>query len=112
MRASDDLELPYAVEEELYWIASEALNNIVKHARAERVTITLVLEDDEQVRLSVEDDGIGVDPQQVDVGGGIGFRGMLERVEKIQGKLHVDSLSPGGTRLTVTASLRQRRSEQ
>jgi signal transduction histidine kinase len=112
MKAGDDLELPYAVEEELYWIASEALNNIVKHARAERVTIILALEDDEQVRLSVEDDGIGVDPEQADVGGGIGFRGMAERAEKIQGKLHVDSLAHGGTRVTVTAGLRQRRSEQ
>jgi signal transduction histidine kinase len=103
MEVDGDRRLPLAVEEELYWIAQEALNNVIKHAQAQHVTVRLDLAAG-QVCLEVEDDGVGLSPEQPKEAGGLGLRGIEQRVRRIRGELSVVS-SPGeGTRLHVTAA--------
>ena len=98
-----DRSLPLPVEEELYWIAQEALNNVVKHAEAQRVMVRLQF-DDESVCLEVRDDGIGFDPAETREAGGVGLRGMWERAQRINGRLEIRSTPGEGTDLRVVAA--------
>ena len=88
--------------QELYQIAMEALNNALKHSRAQAVRISLY-HGDGQSRLEIGDDGVGFRVEEGQRSGGAGLRGMRERVEKIEGTLTVESAPGEGTRVTVTA---------
>jgi len=87
--------LPPETETALYRIVQEALTNIVKHARASRVSILLARRPS-TVTLVVEDDGVGFD-----VGSsrpdGLGLLGMRERVALLGGRLTIESSSGAGT---------------
>ena len=94
-----DERLPVDQEQELFRLAQEALNNVLKHAHARRVQVCLELAAD-RVVLEVADDGAGFDPA-LGRGGGFGLPGMRERAERVGGSLRIDS-SPGtGTRVRV-----------
>jgi PAS domain S-box-containing protein len=89
------------VRQELYQIAQEALNNALKHARAQKVRVILDFQEN-VTRLEVSDDGSGFDPEQANRSGGLGLRGMRERAQAIGGTLTVES-SPGkGTMVRLT----------
>ena len=90
------------VRQELYQIAQEALNNALKHARAQSVRV-LLIHGEAQTRMEISDDGVGFRLEQAQKSGGVGLRGMRERVERISGELSVASVPDGGTRVTVTA---------
>jgi signal transduction histidine kinase len=93
--------LPIVIEQELYRIAQEALNNVMKHARAQQVTIRLQFTD-KTVCLQVRDDGIGFDPLIARNAGGVGLRSFEERAAKVGGQVTLES-SPGkGTLVTVS----------
>jgi signal transduction histidine kinase/predicted hydrocarbon binding protein len=96
-----DVKLPSEVEEGLYRIAQEALNNALKHAAANTVTVTIHA-DEEMVELKVVDDGAGFDSQTVSAGGGMGLTIMRERTEKIGARLQVESILGQGTAVTAT----------
>jgi signal transduction histidine kinase len=91
--------LPHTIQEELYHIAREALNNVLKHAHAQHVRIQLQFQDD-ATSLQVSDDGVGFDPQ-ASKGGGLGLPGMKERVQKINGELRIESAPGQGTTVSV-----------
>ena len=95
------VELPAFLEEGLYRIAQEALNNALKHAAATSVTVR-VRADEEWVTLEVADDGVGFDPDAVGEMGGIGLASMRERAEGLGGSLTIASASGQGTRVKVT----------
>jgi GAF domain-containing protein/ligand-binding sensor domain-containing protein len=92
--------LPTAVEEGLYRIAQEALNNTLKHACARRVSVSLN-RGERAVVLEIVDDGCGFDPSTAVPGGGLGLDGMIERAAKMGGELVLDSEPGGGTRVLV-----------
>ena len=99
------IELPAPVEEELYRIAQEALNNALKHAAASSVTIYLRTEGD-VVELEVVDDGQGFNPNQVGQTGGMGLDTMQQRVEKLGGSLDILSTPTEGTKVKVRANIK------
>ena len=82
-----------------YRITQEALNNIVKHAKATQVIVTLRL--DEMVRLSIVDNGVGFDPASVPPDH-LGTRIMRERAEAIGAKYSLYSEPGEGTQISVT----------
>jgi signal transduction histidine kinase len=86
------------VEVAAYYVVSEALTNVVKHARASVVDVR-VEHRDGAVHLSVHDDGIG----GVDATLGSGLVGLRDRVEAMGGQLTIDS--PRGSGTTVAARL-------
>jgi signal transduction histidine kinase len=84
--------LPEAVEAALYFVCSEALANVAKHAGASRVAISVQTANG-HVSVSIHDDGDGgADPLA-----GSGLRGLADRVEALGGRLEVVSPSGGGT---------------
>jgi signal transduction histidine kinase len=86
--------LPPPVETATYFIVSEALANVVKHARASRASVT-VDADANEVAVVVEDDGVG----GADLAGGSGLRGLQDRVHALGGRLSVASEPGAGTRV-------------
>jgi signal transduction histidine kinase len=99
------VELPAPVEEGLYRIAQEALNNALKHAAATSVTVYICAEG-ERVELEVADDGLGFDPDTVGDRGGMGLTSIRERAEKLGGSLTVLSAPGEGTRVKVSVGVK------
>ncbi len=103
--APDALNLPPHVEETLFHIAEEALNNALKHASAEMVIVTLQ-QSGSVVCLSISDDGCGFEPALETESGGLGLTSMRERIETLGGTLTIDS-APGQTTITTRVDLAQ-----
>jgi two-component system, NarL family, sensor histidine kinase DevS len=90
------------LETTVYRMVQEALTNVTKHARAGRVRVAIGVTDGE-LRLEVQDDGVGFDPGSA--AEGFGLAGMQERAGLAGGTLSVDS-GEGGTLLTVCLPVR------
>jgi signal transduction histidine kinase len=88
---------PEPVEVAAYFAASESLANAAKHSQASSIAIVLAFEN-ERLRLSVRDDGIG----GADPGRGSGLVGLRDRVEALGGSLAIESGSGAGTSLDAT----------
>jgi signal transduction histidine kinase len=92
--------LPERVEVAVYYTASEALNNVAKHAHATVARIHLAVED-MTLRLSIQDDGIGgADPRR-----GSGLIGLNDRIDALEGRIRVSSPVGAGTTLLVDIPL-------
>jgi signal transduction histidine kinase len=104
IQVDGDRRLPISVEEDLYRIALEALNNIVKHAKAKHVTVHLQFSE-ERVLLEIADDGMGYDVTAARESGGMGIRGMEDRAQRIHGKLEISSEPGKGSRLKLEAPI-------
>ena len=101
VRVNGEGRLPVDVEEGLFRIAQEALNNIVKHAKTDRATILLNFEND-MATLIIEDQGAGFDQTSAkSATGHMGLSSMRERIDSLGGILTIDT-SPGkGTRVKI-----------
>jgi PAS domain S-box-containing protein len=84
----------------LYYIAQEALNNVMRHAKAKSVLVTLK-QGRKNVTLEIVDDGSGFDLRKVDRAG-LGLRNMRERTAQLNGKLRIATKPSEGTRILVT----------
>ncbi|RYI89836.1 MAG: hypothetical protein EON47_21630, partial [Acetobacteraceae bacterium] len=84
-------------------VVQEALTNVLKHARARTVSVLLERRDD-GLRLIVEDDGDGFDPDAApgDARPHLGLSGMRERLQLVGGSLEVESAPGSGTTLFMT----------
>jgi len=96
--------IPLYIETELYRIAQEALTNVVKHAKAEQVRVQLIF-NDKFFRLCVWDDGVGFDSKKADQSGGRGLTSIQERVDRIHGRLKIESQPGKGTLLEVSVEI-------
>jgi signal transduction histidine kinase len=89
-----DGRLPEALEVAAYYVVSESLANIAKHAHAKSARIDVVT-DEGELTLEVVDDGVG----GADSERGTGLRGLADRVESLDGRLRVWTPRGGGTRV-------------
>jgi len=96
--------LPAAVETALFRIVQEAVNNVLRHAQAQQVSVTLLRRAD-HVELRVVDDGQGFDAQLPRSGRHVGLWSMRERVEQLGGQFEVRSVPGQGTTLTAVVPL-------
>jgi len=92
VRARQDSHFSEDLETTVYRLVQEALTNVAKHARASRVRVA-VAESDGELRVEVQDDGAGFDPELSS--DGFGLAGMRERVGLAGGTLSVDSGAQG-----------------
>ena len=90
--------LPAPVESAVYFVTAEALTNVAKYAGATSACVSLITEHG-MLRLVVRDDGAG----GADLQGGTGLRGLRDRVEALDGYLHIDS--PPGLGTTLIAEI-------
>jgi signal transduction histidine kinase len=90
-----------SVEAAAYYVVSEALANVTKHARAESMSVR-ISEEGGRLRVEVADDGAGgADPAR-----GSGLRGLADRVSALDGTFAVESPTGGGTRVRAEFPLR------
>jgi signal transduction histidine kinase len=91
--------LPDAHRTGIYRVVQEALTNCVRHARASRVTVTVVGRPS-SLELRVDDDGVGADFSAPRAG--LGLIGLDERIRELGGRLEIESRAGQGTSLRVT----------
>ena len=96
--------IPDDCERELFFIIVEALNNALRHGRADHVWVS-ISGSFYQVTVTVRDNGCGFSPDQVENGGGMGIKNMTERVSSMGGLLTIDSKPGGGTTILVQINL-------
>ena len=104
LEVEGERRLPIDIEQELYRIAQEALNNIMKHAQAEHVTLKVQF-DAKNVCLQIHDDGVGFDLRSVADGGGMGLHSFAARAARLGGQVTVDSQPGHGTTVTVHVAI-------
>lgn len=100
------LDLDEAVEDfvggakiHLFRIVQESLTNVAKHAQAQTVAIALSLTEDHRIRLQIADDGRGFDPASPR--GGLGLRGIDERVTSLDGRWKLEASKGRGVKLDI-----------
>jgi signal transduction histidine kinase/sensor domain CHASE-containing protein len=98
--------IPLKMKESLYRVAQEALNNIVKHARATRVDLSLACVNG-TIDLEVKDNGTGFDSNQ-DFPGHFGLHTMRERIEGLGGEFVIESALTEGTRIFVRVPISEK----
>lgn len=84
----------------LYRIVQEALNNIVKYSKAKEVLVQVNFSD-EWFDLAIEDDGIGFEPDSVNLEKGMGLKSMAFRTDFIGGVYDINSRPGSGTLITI-----------
>ncbi|QTF10497.1 signal transduction histidine-protein kinase/phosphatase UhpB [Brenneria izadpanahii] len=97
----DETQLSESQRVTLFRVCQEGLNNIVKHANADMVTLQCYCKDN-QILLVIEDDGCGMAPNSGQLG--MGLTGMRERVSALGGSLNISGTR--GTRVAVSLPLR------
>jgi len=100
--AEQKLSLPEEEALALYRVAQEALNNVVRHSRANTVQVTLN-QTANGLRLVISDDGTGFDTTGKT--GGIGLIGMRERMRSVSGDFQIISAPGAGTEIHATVAL-------
>jgi signal transduction histidine kinase len=102
--ALGDTRLPNEVETALYRVVQESLTNIVKHASAQRVSVSLARRPSGAAAV-IEDDGKGFDQRTLREDG-LGLLGMRERLGLIDGRLEIESRPGAGTTVVAEVPLR------
>ncbi|MEA2682946.1 MAG: hypothetical protein QOK05_1274 [Chloroflexota bacterium] len=103
--------MPPAVEQTIFSVVQEAMGNARKHAHAQEITVSLRMEGD-RVLASVRDDGRGFDVAETQESyaqresQSLGLVNMVERAERIGGKLKLDSTPGRGTTVSITVPRR------
>jgi PAS domain S-box-containing protein len=99
MLTDSDIVLTTLEETEIYYIVEEALNNILKHANAKSVTISLK-QQEQGVFLEIIDNGSGFDLDQVKEGSR-GLGNIRERARRLKANLNISSTPGQGTKITL-----------
>jgi signal transduction histidine kinase len=105
--SSPNRRLPPTIEIGLYRIVQEALTNVTKHSRARNAKVALQRKG-ARILCTVQDDGVGFDPQTAlsrNGKKGLGLVGIQERLNVLKGTFHIDSQPGCGTKLSFTVPL-------
>jgi signal transduction histidine kinase len=113
---NETVDLPSAMEPDLYRIIHEALNNALKHANASNLVVGIDAAPWERdtgtgqagtrrIEITVTDDGQGFDLSSLDENGGIGLQSMRERTERLGGQFDITSAPGEGTTVWVRIQL-------
>lgn len=104
-KSQECIDLPEMYSITLYRIFQEALNNILKHARASQVQIEIVKGED-HLELIIEDDGIGFDDSARNKPHSFGLRGIRERIAHLGGNVKISSEPGKGTHIAIFLPLK------
>lgn len=102
----EKLDPDYAIT--IFRIIQESITNIVRHAKAKKVFLS-IKEEENSILINIEDDGVGFDVEniwnEVKEGRALGILGIKERVELLKGNLEIKSGKGEGTRIKITFPL-------
>ncbi|MFZ4058032.1 MAG: tetratricopeptide repeat-containing sensor histidine kinase [Ferruginibacter sp.] len=98
--------LDSSIETVLYRVIQEGVNNVIKHAQASRLDISLIKEDD-GISVTIEDNGIGFDTANTNPSAGIGLKNINSRVEFLKGSVDFDTAPGKGTLLAIYIPLKK-----
>jgi signal transduction histidine kinase len=98
-------DLPYEVEQELYFALREGIINAIRHSRATELNLSLT-QDQTTCRVGLRDNGVGFDKTSTAGGGGFGLKGMRERIEKVGGQMVIETAPGQGTDISIVVPLR------
>ena len=104
VRSSITQRLPAPVETALYRVVQEALTNAARHSKASRIGIEIDQELD-SLRCLISDDGVGFEVESCVRRGGLGLRGMRERLGALGGTLHIVSAPGQGAQIRFNLPL-------
>jgi signal transduction histidine kinase len=104
LQVEDIPDLPATVEQDIYRIAQEAITNVLKHAYASRLEVSLLRRNGD-LRLTVHDDGVGFAPDAVAGNSHFGLQGMMERAELIGAKMNISSAPGQGTTIQMVKAV-------
>jgi two-component system sensor histidine kinase DesK len=92
------------VESALAWAVREGATNVIRHSRATRCAITVVVAEGGGTRIEIQDDGIGdtADADAASRSSGHGLEGLLERAASLGGGVEAGAVADGGFRLAMT----------
>jgi two-component system sensor histidine kinase UhpB len=102
--AAGEARLPEKQRLGIYRIAEEALNNVLKHANADHIEVSLIHDSSDRLVLSVSDDGLGFDPASVTNCHGLAM--MSDYAEAIGGKADMNSSIGQGTTVSLVMPLK------
>lgn len=85
----------------IYRIVQESVNNAIKHAKASKIDVMLNHKTENALKLSISDDGVGMDVDEVDQASHFGLLGIKERVQALNGQFEVDGATNNGTTLDI-----------
>lgn len=94
-------DVPPQVERDLYFVAIEALNNVLKHAGADEVSMVLARNND-HIQMILTDNGRGFDQSTASNEGGLGLQNMRQRVNQLGGVLEIETKVGEGVRIVAT----------
>jgi two-component system, NarL family, sensor histidine kinase DegS len=97
--------LPYAIEKEIYFTLREAVLTAVRHSRASELHLSLS-QTPTGVAATLRDNGVGFDVSSVEGHTHYGLRGMKERINKIGGRLTIDTAPGKGTEISIAIPAR------
>jgi PAS domain S-box-containing protein len=104
LRVELDGELPAEVENALYRIAQETLNNALKHAEATQISVAL-RSNRQEVHMEIVDNGKGFEAERMPNHGGLGLVSIRERIEALHGEWSITSKPGAGTSVIVNVPL-------
>lgn len=84
----------------IYRVIQETVNNVIKHAEADKLNISLI-KDEEGITVTIEDNGKGFDKNKVDLRSGIGLTNILSRVGFLKGSVDIDTAPGKGTLVAI-----------
>lgn len=92
--------LPTNTETVLYRVIQEAINNVIKHAKATVLHIQILIDDD-GLSIMIEDNGIGFDKTEIANFEGIGLKNLLTRITFLKGTIEINSALGKGTAISI-----------
>jgi signal transduction histidine kinase len=95
-----DERLDNTVETILYRVIQEVVSNIIRHAKANHIGMQLIRHENE-LTVMIEDNGVGFDVNAIKDKEGLGLKGMITRVEYLNGQVNIDSTLGKGTTITI-----------
>ena len=99
-----DQRLEENTETTLYRAIQEIVTNIIKHSKANKISIQLIRHDNE-LSVLIEDNGIGFDTSKINEFEGIGLKNIISRVEFVNGTVNFDSTPGKGTTVVIDVPL-------
>lgn len=106
-KRGNPLPISPKMQQAVFYVFQEALANVEKHAKAQKVT-TLINWGENELTVTIKDDGIGFTPQKINGAGHLGLEIMHERINKVHGRIDIQSHANSGTEITIFVPVQTR----